>query len=347
MALNIKKLMLITASTACLTVSSHILASSTDVVLNLEGNPTCSSLGDNQAVLNFRDTGFVIGVNEATVDTTTGGTQTITYEIGDVEGSTGIVSWSLTGVDETNGNPINFIILKTQGNKAGARVYHYGASTDGQGGAGAIADDTLPSRGANLSAVSFCYGLTTGFTPPDVVVDPLNLAGEPLPACEELDNSDLFTTQITCPDGGEEQLIINLALNKTNFGFDFGDEPSGNSGIRACTCNADLPACNPALSAQEVDGSGQYLDENGALLYLDGDGEFTTTNTGSVANADNADLTVEMRSCLEYVEGDIADPDGVPAGVNEHVPFSIQGVENPDSYVCYVWNGRQYCYGHY
>ena len=135
MALNIKKLMLITASTACLTVSSHILASSTDVVLNLEGNPTCSSLGDNQAVLNFRDTGFVIGVNEATVDTTTGGTQTITYEIGDVEGSTGIVSWSLTGVDETNGNPINFIILKTQGNKAGARVYHYGASTDGQGGA--------------------------------------------------------------------------------------------------------------------------------------------------------------------------------------------------------------------
>ncbi len=344
---NLKKLMLITASVTCLTVSSHTFAASTDVVLNLEGNPTCSSLGDNQAILTFRDTDAAAGVNEAIVDTTTGGTQTITYEIGDIEGSAGIVSWSLTGVSETDGNPINYIILKGQGGKTGARVYHYGASTDGQGGEGSIGDDTLPSTGTSLSAVSFCYGLTTGFTlPDDGTNDPVDLADVPLPSCEELNSSDLFTTQITCPAGGEEQLIINMALNKPNFGFDFGNEPDDNTGIRACTCNASLPACNPSLAAQEVNDSGQYLDDQGVPLFLDENGEFTTTNTGSTASADNTDLTVAGRSCLEYVAGD-AVYENVPAGVNERVPFSIQGVENPDSYICYVWGGRRYCYGHY
>jgi hypothetical protein len=327
-------------------------STSTEVVLNLEGNPTCSSLGDNHTVLEYR-----VGTpgNGGTIylPTTSGGEQAITYTVGLDSEDNAEVSWDITmvnnipvtvphelGVDDPV-NPINYVILKGKGNKVGARVFHFGTSSIDKG---AISDSEESAPGPTLSSISFCYGLTEGANPVSVDPGPINLAN--LPRCEDLPLTtgqtlaapDLYTTGIICPksslDGlpGEEQLMINMALNDANFGF-------GADSIRACTCNvpetAPLRACNPELAAQKVNSLGEYFEDDGITLILDDDGERITT----------ASLTSETRSCMEYsADGGGA---GVPTGVNERVPFSIQGVENPDSYICYTWGGTRYCYGHY
>ena len=285
-------------------------ATQTNVVMNLEGNPTCSSLGDNHSVLQVT----VDGVSgTAALPTTSGGTQYIDYTVGNVDGTEGILSWEIIGITLANQNsinPINYVILKNQGGKTGARVFHFGTTDEDKG---ATSDTDEAGVGTNLSSISFCYGLTTGINAPsqsESIAD--------LPSCDSLDSngdgvSDLFTTGVTCPtvgpDGGppEEQVIINLALNKPNMGF------QGSNTVRACTCNVTLPACNPELSAVDI---------------------------SMEANGD----TSETRSCLEYggLKGD-----GTPSGVNERVPFAFEVVENPDSYICYVIGGSRYCYGHY
>jgi hypothetical protein len=350
---------------------SPSFASNAVAVLNLEGNPTCKSLGDNDAVLDISYANdFVMGSNQVSISTVnpstgnpTGESQTLTFTVDTTpDGFLGITEWNIgtSGVSsDDNVNPINYIILKAVSNKGGpkqdtgARVFHYGASVSSgnsvQGTIGSVGDEDLPSRSNSMSHISFCYGLTAGVPDGGGGDDEVPLAELPLPSCDALTNSDLYTATVNCPTGpgAEEQLIINMSLNKANFGFDFGENPAGNTGIRACTCNTSLPACNPELSSQEVDSSGQYLDGNGLLLYLDDDGNLTTTITASKAEADNPELAVELRSCLEYVAGAADDGSSVPAGVNERVPFGVTGVENPDSYVCYRIGGRRYCYGHY
>lgn len=287
-------------------------ASQTNVIMNLEGNPTCSSLGDNHSVLQVTVDG-VSGTAE--LPTTSGGVQYIDYVVGDVNGTEGIVSWEITGINMANQdsiNPVNYIILKNQGGKTGARVFHFG-TTDADKGATSDTDEA--GVGSNLASISFCYGLTTGINTPS---ESENISA--LPSCDSLDSngdgiSDLFTTGITCPtvgpDGGppEEQVIINLALNKPNMGF------VGSSTVRACTCNVTLPACNP-----ELDVVTEAQDPTDALPSSE-------------------------RSCLEAVSGTNAN--GVAKGVNERVPFGVEVVENPDSYICYTIGGRRYCYGHY
>ena len=232
-----------------------------------------------------------------------------------VDGSGGVLEWQITGITEANQdsiNPINYVILKNQGGKTGARVYHFGTTDEDKG---ATSDTDEPGVGNNLASVSFCYGLTTGINAPP---ESDNIAA--LPSCDSLDSngdgtSDLFTTGVTCPtvgpDGGppEEQVIINLALNKPNMGF------VGSSTVRACTCNVTLPACNPEL---EVVNEAQ--DPTDALPSSE-------------------------RSCLEAVPG--TNSNGVAKGVMERTPFTIGVSENPDSYICYVIGGRRYCYGHY
>ncbi len=310
-------------------------ATSTDVVLNLEGNPTCFSLGDNSAVLEVRDNdpdstpdspkSARLNIVDSNGDPA--GTQDVVYTVSSTNPPT--LSWSITSVNNFSDqdpeylqqvNPFNYVILKGQGN--GGRVFHYGTcdedNPDCSGKPGAIADTELESPSSNLAAVSFCYGLTQGITLPE---PPVSLAD--LPDCREIDTNndqipgDLFTTGITCPPvGGEQQLIVNMALNKSNFGFDFLNEDSQNNiGVRACTCNTTLPACNPAL---------------GPVLK----------------GTQPDDLPAAERSCLEYTQSDETG-DGIPEGVNVRVPFSIQGVENPDSYICYTIDAVRYCFGHY
>jgi hypothetical protein len=261
-------------------------ATSTDVVLNLEGNPTCSSLGDNSTILEFRDSSPG-GTKSVILPTTDGGTQVLDYEVGfdSILGVAEVVSWEISGVSTGSVvNPINYVILKAQGGKDGARVFHFGSAEDGDG---AVSDDDENATGSKLSALSFCYGLTSGYgeEPP---------GDEPIPDC--LDYADPVTGEIiidgtvigSCPtDTSEERLLISLDLYAPDFD------------LQSCTCNVDggLPVCDPELS----------VDEEGACMV--------TTGAGG--------------------------------GVNERVPVIIQGVENPDSYICYTIGGKRKCYGHF
>ena len=327
-------------------------ASDTDIWLNVEGNPTCSSLGDNQAVLEMRDNDPIadswnsISGNRVDANGAIVGTQTIQYYVTSLPGKEFEVSTWFIEIDNVNGpvtndnvNAVNYTILKARGN-AGARVYHFGGTP---GSKGAVADTTAESapEQASLQAVSFCYGLTVGFTPPQPPIDISDL-----PACDDLNGdgipTDFFTTGIDCPAPSidpvtgrpNEQLIINMAMNEPQFGFDF----INNAAVRACTCNSTLKACNPDLAAQRVNNLGQYVDANGNLVDQNGD----PTTTPVTAD----DLSSAERTCLEY-NPDSTNDRGTPDGVNDRVPFVIQGVENPDSYVCYVVGGTRYCYGHY
>ncbi len=300
------------AVTSLLLVSMFGSAQATDtnVVLNLEGNPTCSSLGDNANIIEIRDNDPIVGVTRiATADLIDSlgqviGQQQIEYTIDADAAGNGVVSWEILNFDLETVNPINYTILKARGN-AGAKVFHFGGE-----GAGAVADSGEIANG-ELTAVSFCYGLAFGFTPPTTI----SLSN--LPTCESIDTDgdgvpgDLFTTGIVCPEGtgAEEQLIINMNINAPNFGFDFKNDQ-----VRACTCNVELKACNPELAAVPAG-----------------------TQDG---------LSAEERSCMEYDANSLNDR-GIPDGVNDRVPFVIMGVENPDSYICYDIGGTRYCYGHY
>ena len=347
---------LIAACTSLLLVGgiTPAKATSTDVVLNLEGNPTCSSLGDNSLVQVLKDSSPG-GTRELIMPLPNGGgTQKLIYTAEPIGGIDQITTWDIV---EVNGNrldrptpgptevedfyaqvnAINYIIMKAQGGNNGARVFHYGTAEDGPGAPGAITDEILVSPGPTLTAVSFCYGLTTGFDEPQ---SPIVISD--LPSCESLTDQngdgagELFTTGIKCPtvgpNGGdpEEQVIINMALNDPRFGFDVTQDI-----IRACTCNSQLKPCNPALPAQLVNNLGQYLDEMG-MPILDGAGNPITAD----------DVSPQDRTCLEYNPLSTNDR-GTPDGVNDRVPFHIEGVENPDSYICYTIDGVRTCYGHY
>jgi len=299
-------------------------ATSTDVVLNLEGNPTCSSLGDNSQILEFRDSNpdstpdmpREVTLNIVDSSGNPAGTQVVEYTVTSLNPPT--MSWAITSVGTFSDqdpefyqqvNPINYIILKAQGGNKGARVFHFGAAGPG---AGAIIDDDEEAPGSTLAAASFCYGLTTSF---GQIEEP-----EPLPvvACEDLTSSSetLDGTGIVCANDGKERLLINMELNADNFGFD--------DAFHACTCNVTedvsgtptptgLPECNPEL--------------------------------GPVLAGTQDDAPPEERSCMEYNPDDLIN--GIPAGVNTRVPVLIQGVENPDSYICYTIDGVRTCYGHY
>lgn len=318
-------------------------ATSTNVVLDLEGNPTCSSLGPNTQILEFRDSNpdSSPGIPKQVTLNFEGGTQLLEYTVFNTTPPT--MDWA---IKEVNGNPvdgteeqqalfnqsvrtINYTILKAQGGNNGARVFHFGAAANFDG---AIADENEEAPGSNLAAATFCYGLTTGFIPQQ---PPIEFAD--IPACEELTNSELFTTGIICPTTGpggvgdpEEQLIINMSLNDPRFGFDVNTDT-----IRACTCNSELKACNPALPAQRVDSNGNYINELGQ--FVDQNGMVIT----DPITAD--DLSRQDRTCLEFG----VRSDGELTGVNERVPWRVEGVENPDSYICYTIDGVRTCYGHF
>ena len=227
------------AAVLALFLAPQARATSTDVVLNLEGNPTCSSLGDNAAIMEARDNSPTAGVNTATGPDGQEITYTLSYDSS--AGVDEVTEWHVTAGPFDN---INYTILKAKGN-AGAKVFHFGA-------AGVPLDLDEDSNGS-LSAVSFCYGLTGDTQPP--ALDMVNLG-----PCEDLVNAGegLDGTGIACPidssgnpDGTEQRMIISLDISKTRTEPDFA--------VQFCTCNlldangseTRLPVCDPDLSRGE------------------------------------------------------------------------------------------------
>ena len=187
--------------------SNPAFATQTDVVLNLEGNPSCSSLAIN-SILEIKDTtpppsGF------RTVTGPDG--QKITYEV--VANGTAI-TWQITPPPPPLlMKPVNLVILKALGS-LGSRVFHFGS-------AGVTSDDTEQGTG-RLAQVSFCYGLS------QLAGTPQQLASCPQPLLGTLDE-----TGITCPAVTEARVLISL------------DPGSPHWNVKMCTCNATFTKCDP------------------------------------------------------------------------------------------------------
>ena len=229
--MNMRSYMRLTAAAAVITLASvnPAFATQTDVVLNLEGNPTCSSLATN-SILEIKDTAppyvgskIVMGPDG----------QKITYSVG-ANGTT-ITAWQISSPPTSSLllRPVNFVILKAKrhdgarehdGEKehAGARVFHFGS-------AGVTSDDTEQAAG-RLAQVSFCYGLS-------------QLAGtpQPLASCSSLALGALGETGITCPSNvTEARVLISL------------DPGSANWNVKLCTCNTTFTKCDPNAPAGQT-----------------------------------------------------------------------------------------------
>lgn len=224
----------IAAAVMTLASANPAFATQTDVVLNLEGNPTCNSLATN-SILEIKDTAppyvgskIVMGPDG----------QKITYTVG-ANGTT-ITAWQISSPPTSSLllRPVNFVILKAKrhagakehdgarehaGEKehAGARVFHFGS-------AGVTSDDTEQGTG-RLAQVSFCYGLSQP-TP------------QPLARCSDLAQvGGLDETAISCPyNVTEERVLISL------------DPGSANWNVKLCTCNANFAKCDPNVAAGQT-----------------------------------------------------------------------------------------------
>lgn len=187
------------------------LAASTDVVLDLEGNPTCSSLSENSSIITLRDTSVQLG-ELITLSGAQG--QSIQAQVD----STGTTIESFTSAV-----PTNFVILKGQGN-SGAIVYHYGAF-------GTTGDTFLDGPdSARITQATWCYGLT------DVVET------DPVPNC-----ADLGPNAPQCPlDGGVEQngLLIFFDFDAVNFGVDANQCTCGATELVDCDEGASASGTN-------------------------------------------------------------------------------------------------------
>lgn len=209
--MKMRSYMRLAAAAAVMTLASAnpAFATQTDVVLNLEGNPTCSSLAIN-SILEIKDTAPPL-VGTKIVTGPDG--QKITYTVG-VSGTT-ITTWQITSPPTSSSllKPVNLAILKAQGS-AGARVFHFGS-------AGVTSDDTEQAAG-RLAQVSFCYGLSQ-----------LVGAPQPLALCSALAGG-LDETGITCPANvTEARVLISL------------DPGSANWNVKLCTCNTTFTKCDP------------------------------------------------------------------------------------------------------
>jgi hypothetical protein len=211
-----------------LVVAVPAWATTSFVTLNLEGNPTCSSLGPNDDIISIKDTDPNVGGNGPLTGPLG---QEVTYTLG--SSKTTITSWSSTV-------PVNYVILKARGN-AGAKVFHFGP-------AGTTTDTDVEGLG-DLTAVSFCYGLAFTEPPPEPI--DITAPGAPIvPDCEDLTLGDglLAGSDVVCPLAGTEdtgkRVLISLDPEAPNFG------------IRFCSCNLtvnqdDFLRCDPELPARD------------------------------------------------------------------------------------------------
>jgi hypothetical protein len=202
---------------AFVTTTSAVYASSAPVILDLEGNPTCSSLVANDVIFEARDT----SVDGGDTLTLSENGQLLTYEVLP-DGVT--LSWGFPLVQPPDVDlfPVNFVILKGAGN-AGARVFHYGAD-------GLTGDSALEGPGT-LKTVSFCYGLggaTVG--QPDEVT-----------RCDEIPNQagSVLGVEVACPVDSEAY-SIHVIKKGPEFEYD------------ECTCNETATICDKSLPAGTI-----------------------------------------------------------------------------------------------
>lgn len=234
-------------------------AASTDVVLNLEGNPTCSSLGPNGIIQDIKVSGP--GSSGVAEDVTTG--QSITYDIN----NNNAMEWNVvTGV------AVNYVILKGKGGNGGGTVYHYGVSGSAGDSVLVIFPDSPDDvDGSTINAVSFCYGLSDTLppppqpTPPPPVVDMMDC--ESLTGTTTLDGTKFEFD--SCPEpvidpvtgeptGESERIIVSFNPSEKNFG------------LTLCTCNlgrdggdGTFGKCNPDADVQPGQPPGPDACPNG------------------------------------------------------------------------------------
>jgi hypothetical protein len=197
---------------ASITTTSAVYATDAPVVLDLEGNPTCSSLVEN-SIFEERDTSVPDAGVEKILTFDNG--QELTYTIGGIDDET-ITAWDLLapGEDIQLVFPVNFVILKGAGN-AGARVFHYGKK-------GVTADTDLVGPGT-LKTVTFCYGLNE-----EPIGEP-----EPVPFCDA-EGFTLDGLTIDCSELGERSLHSVRKGDK----FVYAE----------CTCNKTATECDKSLA---------------------------------------------------------------------------------------------------
>lgn len=197
--------------------ASSVYATISQVVLDLEGNPTCSSLVEN-SIFELRDTSPPeVGVEG---ELTLHNGQKLKYTINPDDT---VTSWHLVapGADfPPPVYPVNFVILKGAGN-AGARVFHYGQQ-------GVPSDTDLEGPGT-LKTVSFCYGLND-----EVIVE-----AKTLPHCDDTD-FELEGIEIDC----------DLVSDK---GVSFQSVKKGPTlTYSLCTCNKTATVCDRSLPAGTI-----------------------------------------------------------------------------------------------
>lgn len=203
-------------------------ATTSTVMLNVEPNPTCKSLADNQAILEARDNAppTTLGTWKEIIGQDG---QKMKYNLGPSTRAQ-LQHWEI--VSPATPKPINFVILKAQGSTS-AKVIYYSSITGG-----ANSDDALPANGT-ITAVSFCYGLSPYVPPPSST----------LPDCDSLNTSGgLDSTGIQCPTNGGERVLISLDPNAANWG------------VTACSCNHTFTTCNPDLAAGQTGACTKPLD---------------------------------------------------------------------------------------
>jgi hypothetical protein len=185
-------------------------ASDAPVVLDLEGNPTCSSLTVNR-ISELRVNSIATGIF-----TFTSGTQQIRVTF---SGNTRIDRWEVLNGSDGKIENINFVILKGAG-PTGAKVYHFGQTGR------PFDEDELPP-GNTIAQVSFCWGLQGAST----VSNP--------PACRDLGLG------INCTNPDKVIFVFDTA----NAFFDLQPCTCGNATLQVCNPDAtsgsttSLPAC--------------------------------------------------------------------------------------------------------
>jgi hypothetical protein len=206
---------------ASITTTSAVYASSAPVVLDLEGNPSCSALALN-TVFEEKDTSVSKHTEELPLLLHNG--QELTYTVGP---DNTIESWKLhpTAVLPALRLRVNFVILKGSGN-AGARVFHYVKG-------GVTEDSTLVGPGT-LKTVSFCYGIEEPFIEETVTLCPVIGVNSIDPPPE------LLGVVVQCPDNDTDYSIH--IIKKGTDGFEYDE----------CTCNAEAKTCDPELAADET-----------------------------------------------------------------------------------------------
>lgn len=244
MGLRFTRVFMILSAAAVLGINTSAFATSSDVILDLDGNPGCKQLITNAQVIELRDNNPQDGEN-----TISDANISIDYVAEtNVQSVTTVTQWSLTQGEF----PIIATIHKAKGSD-GARVFHFGLQ-------GVTGDSDEEGPGL-LQSLAFCYS-------EDITFDP-----EELPQCDETANSEFEGVGITCPaDGTQRDIFIR---NKSeggkptdvctcNYTVTECDESVPTGGVGACPTGEPLNATPTPIIIW--DDAGPNSDDGYCLL---------------------------------------------------------------------------------